>query len=322
MILSACANNPSQGLIPTAESSKTSVARSVIPTITRTPQTQPKPAESIRSEKPTPDVLVEICPTEKNWCLLAGHFWFNSPILNGNTRSSDVYRYGSNQNNTRETHHGIEFPNANGTQVVSSADGLVIYAGFDQDDQLAWVPAFYGNVVILEHKFANLENPLYTLYAHLDSMNVKVGDKVKTGEEIGRVGMSGTAIGAHLHYEVRVSINDYEHNQNPLLWIKPSSNEGVIAGKVMDKNQVPIPSIINVQKMEEGVLNPTSVTTIETYHQKSLPVKQDLFYGEHFAAGNFPPGSYRLSLVYYGRVIEQIVDVKSNQLTFVNFIVE
>ena len=322
VILSACASNPSQGLSPTARVSHTPLSSTVTPTITLAPHAQPTPTEFTVSANPTLSVRVEICPAEEKWCLLEGHFWFDSPILDGNTRSSDGYRYGSNQNNTRETHHGVEFPNVMGTQVVSSADGLVIYAGDDQVDQLAWVPAFYGNVVILEHEHAGMENPLFTLYAHLDSIKVKVGEQVKAGEEIGRVGMSGTAIGAHLHFEVRQSINDYEHNQNPLLWITPSSDEGVIAGKVMDRNGNPIPATINIQRIEDEALIPASVTTIETYHQKSLPVGQDLFYGEHFAAGNFQPGSYRLSLVYYGRIIEQIVDVKSNQLTFVNFIVE
>src|SRR5207244_3519033 len=57
----------------------------------------------------------------------------------------------------------------------------------------------YGNTVILDHGLG-----LQTLYAHLSSMEVKVGDEVAKGQELGRTGASGLALGDHLHFEVLV----------------------------------------------------------------------------------------------------------------------
>lgn len=59
----------------------------------------------------------------------------------------------------------------------------------------------YGNYVIIDHG-----NDMSTLYAHLGSINVKVGDKVTQGDTIGKMGRSGTsteAKGISLHFEVR-----------------------------------------------------------------------------------------------------------------------
>jgi murein DD-endopeptidase MepM/ murein hydrolase activator NlpD len=58
----------------------------------------------------------------------------------------------------------------------------------------------YGNTVILDHGLG-----LQTLYAHLSSIDVKVGDKVAKDQELGRTGATGFAVGDHLHFEVLVS---------------------------------------------------------------------------------------------------------------------
>jgi murein DD-endopeptidase MepM/ murein hydrolase activator NlpD len=58
----------------------------------------------------------------------------------------------------------------------------------------------YGNTVIVDHGLG-----LQTLYAHLSSIEAKVGDKVAKGQELGRTGATGLAIGDHLHFEVLIS---------------------------------------------------------------------------------------------------------------------
>ena len=55
----------------------------------------------------------------------------------------------------------------------------------------------YGVVVLVDHGFG-----FQTLYAHMQGVNVRVGQKVKRGEQIGTVGSSGMSSGNHLHYEV------------------------------------------------------------------------------------------------------------------------
>jgi murein DD-endopeptidase MepM/ murein hydrolase activator NlpD len=57
----------------------------------------------------------------------------------------------------------------------------------------------YGNTVVLDHGWG-----LQTLYAHLSSIAVKEGDTVQKGQELGRTGTTGLAVGDHLHFEVLI----------------------------------------------------------------------------------------------------------------------
>jgi hypothetical protein len=58
----------------------------------------------------------------------------------------------------------------------------------------------YGNAVIVDHGLG-----LQTLYAHLSSIDVKLGDMVTKGQQLGHSGSTGLAVGDHLHFEVLVS---------------------------------------------------------------------------------------------------------------------
>jgi len=88
-----------------------------------------------------------------------------------------------------EFHPGIDFKGSRGDAVKSTADGIVIVAGWFQG---------YGKCVRIRHK-----NNLETLYGHLSRVNVKVGQMVNTGQVLGQVGSTGHSTGNHLHYEVR-----------------------------------------------------------------------------------------------------------------------
>ncbi len=88
-----------------------------------------------------------------------------------------------------EFHPGIDFKGSRGDAVKSTADGIVIIAGWFQG---------YGKCVRIRHK-----NNLETLYGHLSRVNVKVGQMVNTGQIVGQVGSTGHSTGNHLHYEVR-----------------------------------------------------------------------------------------------------------------------
>lgn len=89
-------------------------------------------------------------------------------------------------------HKGIDLAAATGTPVHAVADGVVIAAG-----ALAENDGRYGNAVIIEHGARR------SMYAHLDSVAVKAGDRVVAGQDIGTVGETGFATGPHLHFEVR-----------------------------------------------------------------------------------------------------------------------
>jgi len=92
--------------------------------------------------------------------------------------------------NQKQYHKGIDLRAARRTPVVSTADGVVRYV---EDKN----KGTFGRVIIISHNFG-----FETVYGHLRFTDVKVGDVVKKGQQIGRSGNSGRSNGPHLHYEV------------------------------------------------------------------------------------------------------------------------
>ena len=88
-------------------------------------------------------------------------------------------------------HAGVDLPAASGDPVVAAGPGLVVYAG--------WRPGGWGNFVALVHT-----RGVRTLYAHLSRVDVRLGEWVAAGAQIGLVGATGSATGPHLHFEARV----------------------------------------------------------------------------------------------------------------------
>jgi murein DD-endopeptidase MepM/ murein hydrolase activator NlpD len=91
---------------------------------------------------------------------------------------------------TRKMHTGIDLTAPTGTEVYATGDGKIIKTGY--------TPGGYGKRIIVDHGFG-----YKTLYAHLNEIYVKEGQKVKRGELIGAVGNTGRSTAPHLHYEVR-----------------------------------------------------------------------------------------------------------------------
>jgi murein DD-endopeptidase MepM/ murein hydrolase activator NlpD len=85
-------------------------------------------------------------------------------------------------------HTGLDFAAPDGTPVMSALAGEVVKSGYD---------GAYGNRIIVRHA-----QGIKTMYAHLSSTAVEVGDEVLRGERIGAVGTTGNSSGPHLHFEV------------------------------------------------------------------------------------------------------------------------
>ncbi len=107
--------------------------------------------------------------------------YFNWPILG--TLTSLFGPRGSGY------HHGIDIAADSGDPVHASADGQVVFSGWEND--------IYGNTVMIDHG-----RKYQTLYAHNQTNLVKKGDKVAEGDDIAVAGSTGRTTGSHVHFEI------------------------------------------------------------------------------------------------------------------------
>jgi len=90
-----------------------------------------------------------------------------------------------------QMHEGLDISNRVGTLVIAPADGIVSDTGND---------SAHGKIVVISHGFG-----MITRFSHLSKVLVRVGQKMRRGEKIAEVGMTGKSTGPHLHYEVRLN---------------------------------------------------------------------------------------------------------------------
>lgn len=118
------------------------------------------------------------------------------PVSNKDlTRMASGYGYRIDPHyKVRKMHHGMDFTAPRGTPIYATGDGKVTRA--DRKSR------GFGNHVRIDHGYGYT-----TLYAHMNKMNVKVGQNVKRGDVIGYVGNTGKSKGPHCHYEVHKNGN-------------------------------------------------------------------------------------------------------------------
>jgi murein DD-endopeptidase MepM/ murein hydrolase activator NlpD len=109
-------------------------------------------------------------------------------------------------------HTGIDFRAGHGTPIRAVRSGVVLYAGNSGN----WA----GNHVAIKHG-----DGMTTMSSHMSSMAVRAGETVQAGQIIGRVGQTGRAFGAHLHFELYpagVKYGDVYKAINPQPWLRAS----------------------------------------------------------------------------------------------------
>jgi murein DD-endopeptidase MepM/ murein hydrolase activator NlpD len=103
----------------------------------------------------------------------------------------------------QQVHLGADLASTRGAAITASNTGHVVFAGF---------LGIYGNCVVIDHGMG-----VQSLYAHLSSVTVEVGDRINRGETIGRSGATGLAGGDHLHFTILVAGRPV----NPVEWWDP-----------------------------------------------------------------------------------------------------
>ena len=120
---------------------------------------------------------------------------FMRPVSGGMVTSPFGYR-------TSGFHKGVDIATSTGTPIYASAEGTVIFSG--------WNSTGYGNLVIVDHG-----NGYQTYYAHCSQLYVSYGQYVSQGQNIAAVGSTGNSTGPHVHFQVMY----YGAVQNPQNYI-------------------------------------------------------------------------------------------------------
>jgi murein DD-endopeptidase MepM/ murein hydrolase activator NlpD len=249
--------------------------------------------------------------------------WFKRPIaLTDNSFIDQTYRYGSTMGGNFQQHQGVEFNNPDGTPVFAIGSGTVVYAG----------PAEAGALTVTIRHDTSVSTKgkryrIFSTYYHNSALAVKLGRKVARGALIARVGNTGRATNDHLHLEISASPSDSvalvvdslqrfpPYTSNPELWIEPLPGTGIVAGQVLDSAGVPVQQarIYGITKRDP---TDTPFSFAETYGDKAHPHP---LYGEHFAVGDVPPGTFVMGTVIDGKKVFRQVVVEEGKVTWVVF---
>ncbi len=248
------------------------------------------------------------------------HFWISNPFedITANRVASPNYQFGSTAGNRYRIHHGMDISNPIGTPIEAGTVGTVVHAGPDDVELLGPYNNFYGKAVVirLDRRLpvAGGELDVYVLYGHMSEVRTTVGAHVEPKDIIGLVGMTGIAIGPHLHVEMRLGANDYQHSVNPYLWVQPAPGTGAVAVRILTADgRTWAAARVTIAHFEGSTA--TWARQIDTYLD-SENIGPDPVWGENGAMGDVPPGFYYLIGNIDGESIRSGFTVTADHTTF------
>jgi len=241
------------------------------------------------------------------------HFYFASPIAANevNLPVAD-YRYGGIFFKD-VVHTGVDIPASKGTPVLAAGSGTVVWAGYGVYRGGVDTSDPYGQAVTIRHDFGYQNQMLYTIYGHLDRIDVADGQHVETGDPLGLVGETGIVTGPHLHFEVRIGENSFFTTRNPELWLVPSIGWGVIAGRVMNTAGQPLNDqmiiVTDIQKEQNWF----------AWSYGKTSVNSDQYYQENLVVGGMPAGTYLIRIAFGGVYFSATIDVLPGMVNYFTF---
>jgi murein DD-endopeptidase MepM/ murein hydrolase activator NlpD len=303
----------------------------IIPAVgIKLPPTRTPSADDPGFQGPTPTPTPEPLPIDPGrlWSSFTplpapenDHFWVGRPFLPSapNQVAAPSYQFGSTAGDRYRPHHGMDMSNPMGTPVLAATEGEVVHAGMDDPALLGPYNNFYGNTVVirLDRKLTVGDGQLdvYVLYGHLSQVFATVGQRVGPQDVVGAVGMTGIAIGPHLHVEMRLGANTYRHSVNPYLWVQPLGDTGAVAVRLLTADGRTWPGArLTLARFEGG--RATWARLIETYLDTEN-IGPDPAWGENGAMDGVPPGYYVIVGNVNGESIRTELTVNAGQTTFV-----
>ncbi len=242
------------------------------------------------------------------------HFYFTRPVAveSGGWNSSN-FEYGIGNEDPSSPHTGLDIKLPIGTSIYAAGSGTVVWAGYglylsskDSNDP-------YGFAIAIRHDFGYKGETLYTVYGHLSQINVRRGQKVEMGQLIGLSGNTGISTAPHLHYEVRLGLNDFFSSVNPELWTVPPEGTGVLVGRMTTTiGQKLLGQEIAIKNLTTGI------TTYDRSYTSTEIIGSDSYYDENIVFSDLEAGEYRIYVPYVGYEFYLWVTVRPGTITYFN----
>ena len=250
------------------------------------------------------------------------HFWLSDPIATGRKPFEQAYYpYGWDGGQRFLLHNGADMPKELGTAVLAAAAGTVIVAQSDQEAMFGWRCNWYGQLVVLELDERWQDQPVYILYGHIQNIKVQVGDHVQPGDPVAEIGVEGVSLVPHLHLEVRMGRNEFNATQNPLLWLQPTEDFGILAGRLVDPEKRPWQGI-RLTLIDSSGEEPVFISTFSYLDDPQHIINPDDQLAENFVFADIAPGFYTLFAQIQGVDYRVPVEIKAGEVTAVEIITD
>jgi murein DD-endopeptidase MepM/ murein hydrolase activator NlpD len=330
-VVRAVVNRPTQAPPPTHTPIPTTAPTlTPLPTITSTvpPTVTPRPSPTTEPNRICPDT-VPLKPEYSRFYLSAKkwpspdngiaetHFWMSKPLPPGIGRilTNQLFPYGWDENGRLLLHTGVDTAEDLGTPVLAVADGTVVVAQSDYSAWYGWRCDWYGHLVVIELDERWQDQPVYALYGHILNLQVEAGERVNRGQQVAEVGIGGAATHPHLHFEVRVGENEFADTRNPILWLDPGPDRGVIVGRLVDPEGRPWQGVPLALVSED---NPNEIFPAWSYlGDPQKLANPDEGWAENFVFSDVKAGNYQVFTQIQGVDYTMLVEVIPGEVTMV-----
>lgn len=212
-------------------------------------------------------------------------------------------------------------PQELGTPVTAVADGTVIVAQADDTVLYGWRCDWYGQLVVVELDERWQGQPVYVLYGHIQAIQVEPGQRVSSGNRLAEIGAAGVATVPHLHLEIRVGSNDFSRTRNPLVWLAPLPETGVLAGRLVNSEGRPWQGA-RVTLIDASGSEPRYLYTFTYLDDPQHLIQPDEGLAENFVFADLPPGHYTLFARLQEADYRLPVEVQAGKVTAVEIVTE